>query len=85
MSIFIDTLVDENGKAYEYGHCYQDYDSGPETGCGMEYAWYPERELLDRWHDGVGLVTTVGGFTRERRDALDREHDACHPAAQLSA
>lgn len=78
MSLFIDTLTDENGEEYEYGHCYQDYDDGSVTGCGMEYAWYPERECLERWHDAVGQVTVVKCFDSENKELLEREHASHH-------
>lgn len=76
MSLFLDTLTDADGVAYEYGHCYMDDDDGTESGCGMEYAYYPDAERLDHWHDAVGQVTTVHGFTVADRNALEREHAA---------
>lgn len=78
VSIFLDFLTDEDGKTYEYGHCYQDYDDGPETGCGMEYAYYADDQRLDRWHDAVGQVTRRWSFTPEEREELDRAHESCH-------
>ena len=75
MSLFIDTITDEVGT-YEYGHCFADNDEGEEIGCGMEYAYVPDLNRLDHWHDAVGQVTTVTGFTDADRDALEREHAA---------
>lgn len=77
--MFIDTLTDDQGREYEYGHCYDDNHG---TGCGMEYAYYPATQTLEHWHDAVGLVTTTTGFTQADRDALDTEHDQ-HMMRQL--
>lgn len=74
MSLFLDYLTDEQGREYEYGHCYYDDDDGNEYGCGMEYAYYAETETLEAWHDAVGLVTTYHPFTLAQRDALEAEH-----------
>lgn len=74
MSLFIDTLEDEEGLAYQYGHCYADDDEGGEHGCGMEYAWYGDLNLLQHWHDAVGLVTTVQNFTRDDALRLEEQH-----------
>lgn len=78
MSLFIGTLTDENGEEYEYGHCYRDHDDGSVTGCGMEFAWYPEREYLERWHDAVGLVSTFESWDPESRDWLEEQHARHH-------
>lgn len=74
MSLFIGTLTDEDGREYEYGHCYYDDDDGNEYGCGMEYAYYADTETLDAWHDAVGLVTTYHDFTAARLAELETEH-----------
>lgn len=76
MALFIDTLTDGFGDKYEYGHCYRDDDMV--TGCGMEYEYYPERETLNFWHDGVGYAHTKQGFSTDDRDALEALHERCH-------
>jgi len=75
--MFLDTLVDDNGDTYEYGHCYSD-DNGTESGCGMEYMYYASIDLLVRWHDGVGLETRAHDFSPEAWDDLIVSHaDHC--------
>lgn len=74
MTLFIDMLTDDNGDAYEYGHCYWDDDGNTEMGCGMEYVYYPDDERLEYWHDAVGLVTTREHFTSEDIVALEEYH-----------
>jgi hypothetical protein len=75
MSLFIDTLEDEEGRSYEYGHCHLDADEGrEESGCGMEYAYYPATSTLLRWHDAVGQVTISGNFSEESRYLLECIH-----------
>lgn len=78
MSLFIDTLTDDLNGTYDYGHCYQDHEDGSETGCGMEYAYYPDREVLEFWHDAVGHVHTREDFTSEMCDNLSSFHEYCH-------
>lgn len=77
MSLFIDTLADGD-EVYEYGHCYQDYDDGRETGCGMEYAYYLSDNRLESWHEDVGLVTTTENVSSQFIAELSRLHEACH-------
>lgn len=72
MPLFIGTLTDDDGQTYDYGHCYD--DDGTESGCGMEYAYYPATATLEAWHDAVGQVTTYSPFTPAQRDALEVEH-----------
>ena len=78
MSLFIGTLTDDLNGTYDYGHCYRDHGDGSETGCGMEYAYYPDREVLEFWHDSVGHVHTRENFARFDQTALDRLHESCH-------
>lgn len=73
MSVFIDVLTDEEKGEYHYGHCSQDHERGvPDTGCGMEYAFYPATGVLEAWHDAVGRVTRYDGVSMED---VEREHD----------
>lgn len=74
-AMFEATLRDADGKQYIYGHCFYDDDDGSAYGCGMEYAYRPEEQVLERWHDAVGLVTTTTGFTVDQWDQLGRDHD----------
>lgn len=76
MSLFYATLTDDDGREYDYGYCFEDHEAGAEYGCGMEYAWYPDSDVLERWHSAVGLVTVVKGFNRDNVEALEREHAA---------
>lgn len=79
MSLFIDTLTDNDGNEYMYGHCYRVHVDDTETGCGMEYAYYPDALILKCWNDAVGLVTTAENITYDFIDALEWSHDThCH-------
>lgn len=74
-AMFEAVLTDEEGREYIYAHCYHDDEHGNEYGCGMEYAYYPESETLEFWHDGVGLVTTFTDFPTARWHELSEYHD----------
>lgn len=79
MSLFIDTLTDNDGNEYMYGHCYRVHVDDTETGCGMEYAYYLSDNRLESWHEDVGLVTVTENVTPEFIAALDWSHTThCH-------
>jgi hypothetical protein len=63
-------------EPYIYGHC---YDDEHESGCGMEYEFYPETSTLRRWHDAVGLVTESPMTQDEWDELVEWHYTNCAP------